>query len=524
MLATLEKNISSDVKQKLESIADAVAGLGFSFTLFTSEKDVVVHRSNGQTKFDHHELFSQINYLFDNEDEGLKAKLLHENIYTFRLDIATDVKTIAVLYGEGDNAEKAGFVCQLFDSFATGLERNIRFEKEVEKISCELSNTYEELSLLYKMSSNMKVGQANSNYLQLACDWLTDLVNVEGIAILIEKRVDTQKKLVLTAGAGLIDVNQQLIQQLHARLLDETDKGRDALLDSDVDSPFKYHWPTRIRNIIAVPLNVGSKVTGLMVAINRVDKPDFNSIDVKLFNSVAHQCAIFIENGNLFQDLKGLLVGSLKALTTSIDAKDKYTRGHSERVAFIAKWIGEKLAETEDINEELIHKIYLAGLLHDIGKIGIPENMLGKPGKLTDEEMKTVKSHPSIGASILSEIKQMQDILPGILFHHERVDGKGYPNQLTGDKIHLIGKIVSVADSFDAMTSKRTYRDAMTLEKAVEQIKDGIGTQFDPLVATAFLESDIYALWTILQDGTSPVWGHGDIVKYSTEAVGALVG
>jgi HD-GYP domain-containing protein (c-di-GMP phosphodiesterase class II) len=118
----------------------------------------------------------------------------------------------------------------------------------------------------------------------------------------------------------------------------------------------------------------------------------------------------------------------------------------------------------------------------------------------------------------------MEGIIPGVLSHHERVDGKGYPNRLNGNQIHLIGKVVSIADSFDAMTSRRIYREAMSIESAVEQIKKGIGTQFDEKIANAFLSSDIHALWEILQDGTSPVWGHSDIIEYSTEAVGVLVG
>ena len=134
------------------------------------------------------------------------------------------------------------------------------------------------------------------------------------------------------------------------------------MLDSEVDAPFKYEWPDRIKNIIAVPLYGNEKISGLMVAINRLDKPDFDSIDVKLFNSVANECAVFIENGRLFTDLKELFIGSLKALTNSIDAKDQYTRGHSERVAFISRWIAERLAEQEPLEEDVIHRIYLAGL------------------------------------------------------------------------------------------------------------------------------------------------------------------
>jgi HD-GYP domain-containing protein (c-di-GMP phosphodiesterase class II) len=260
-----------------------------------------------------------------------------------------------------------------------------------------------------------------------------------------------------------------------------------------------------------------------MVAINRIDKADFDSTDVKLFNSVAGECAVFIENGALFKDLKELFIGSLKALTSSIDAKDKYTHGHSERVAFISRWIAERFAEIEPLDQEHIHKIYLAGLLHDIGKIGIDESVLRKQGKLTAEEREHIRRHPSIGAGILEAIKQMRDIVPGVLCHHERIDGTGYPQGLMGEHIPLAGKVVGLADSFDGMTSKRVYRDAMTVEEALDEIKKGLGTQFDEKIGRLFLKSDVYMLWDIIQNGFSDNYGSFDFSEYGTAAVGVLI-
>jgi HD-GYP domain-containing protein (c-di-GMP phosphodiesterase class II) len=322
-------------------------------------------------------------------------------------------------------------------------------------------------------------------------------------------------------------------------MAEEISKGKEALLDSEVDSPFKYDWPESIRNVMAVPLcgkdktesalgektQDGARTIGMMVAINRIGKQDFDSIDVKLFNSVASSCAVFIENGRLFRDLKELFIGSLKALTNSIDAKDQYTRGHSERVAFISRWIAERLSEKEPLKEEQLHRIYLAGLLHDIGKIGISEAVLCKQGKLTDEEFECIRKHPSIGAGILREIKQMRDIVPGVLCHHERLDGKGYPNGLVGEQVPLIGRIVGLADSFDAMTSRRTYRDARNVEQALAEVEKGLGTQFDEKIGRIFLDSDVYRLWDILQGGPGfvGVYGEGSLSEYGAAAVGTLV-
>ena len=429
------------------------------------------------------------------------------------------------------------YLAEMLRLWVEKFQAETKAEQQIEMVGTELAQTYEELVLLHKLSTNMKVTESDANFLQMACDCLTEIVFVEGIAILLEKSIDDKQQLVVTAGSGLIDIDEQTASILHSGLIEEINSGKEALLDSEVDSAFKYDWPSNIKNIIAVPLyskekaeshfagrtQNGNYVMGLMIAINRIGKQDFDSTDVKLFNSVAGGCAVFIENGRLFKDLKELFIGSLKALTSSIDAKDKYTHGHSERVAFVSRWIAERLSEQDQLDEEQIHIIYLAGLLHDIGKIGIEETVLRKNGKLTEQEFSRIKQHPSIGAGILHEIKQMRDIVPGVLCHHERVDGKGYPEGLIDEQIPLTGKIVGLADSFDAMTSKRTYRDAMSVEQALAEIEKGLGTQFDRKVGRVFLDSDVCQLWDIIQNGFSEIYGSSDSVEYGAAAVGTLI-
>ncbi len=413
---------------------------------------------------------------------------------------------------------------ELVEMFAAQFTHEDRSMSQIEKVGSELAQTYEELALLYNMSTNMKVTQSNATYLQLACDQITQLVDVEGITIFLIKEVeDVEDSLALAAGSGLIAIDLNMADILQMHLMEELGLGKEALLDSMVDSPFKYSWPEGVRNILAVPLQGSDRMVGMMVATNIVDKPDFDSIEVKLFNSVANQCAIFAENNRLFSELKGLFIGSLKALTNSIDAKDPYTRGHSERVAFISRWIAERLAETHSVDEDQVHRIYLAGLLHDVGKIGISESVLCKNGKLNDKERSQIMSHPRIGAGILADIKQMKDIVPGILYHHERSDGKGYPEGLTDKQIPLIGKIVSLADSFDAMTSRRVYRDAMSIDRAIGEIESGLGTQFNREIGEVFLNSDIKKLWSVIQDGFIERWDYSNFDEYGSRAVGTLI-
>lgn len=185
-----------------------------------------------------------------------------------------------------------------------------------------------------------------------------------------------------------------------------------------------------------------------------------------------------------YKELESLFVSLVKVLVNLLDAKSPWTRGHSERVTSYA----EAIAAEMGFDEDEIKNLRLGGLLHDIGKIGTFDNLLDKPARLTDAEFEIVKAHPKRGAEILKEIKQLHPVLPLIKYHHERVDGKGYPDGLEGTKIPLAARILHLADSFDAMTADRPYRPAPGLEYAVSEIKKFSGIQFDPEVVKVFLE------------------------------------
>lgn len=174
----------------------------------------------------------------------------------------------------------------------------------------------------------------------------------------------------------------------------------------------------------------------------------------------------------------------IDAFSICIDGKDSYTNGHSLRVAKYTKLLALKLGESE----ETAQKFYNIALLHDIGKIGISDDILNKPGKLTPEEYDTMKTHAYRGFEILKRVKTQKDIADGAQYHHERFDGRGYPANLSGEKIPWVARIISVADAFDAMSSTRPYRKRLTGDAILKEIKDCSGTQFDPVVAKAFLE------------------------------------
>ena len=184
------------------------------------------------------------------------------------------------------------------------------------------------------------------------------------------------------------------------------------------------------------------------------------------------------------EKLEKAYLESIQTLRYTVEAKDPYTRGHSDRVSEYSELIGKYL----NLSEDDLHKLKIGGLFHDIGKIGVPDSILLKTSRLTDDEYSEIKNHPSIGAHILSNASLFQDIISIVKHHHERYDGFGYPGKLAGEDIPYLARIAAVADSFDAMTSKRTYRDSLTIDILKQEIEKNKGTQFDPKIADVFLD------------------------------------
>jgi HD-GYP domain-containing protein (c-di-GMP phosphodiesterase class II) len=199
---------------------------------------------------------------------------------------------------------------------------------------------------------------------------------------------------------------------------------------------------------------------------------------------MAKQISVLLANVDLYHDLEHFVINMVKSLVYAIEAKDIYTRGHSERVNRYAMLIAERL----QFDEMQKRALNWASILHDVGKIGIPESILSKPDRLNDDEFSKIKEHPKKGHDILKPLEQLAGSMPGILHHHERFDGKGYPHGLKGEKIPFIARIIAVADTFDAITSHRAYRAAKAAQEALAIIEDVSGTQLDPKVVEAFKE------------------------------------
>lgn len=235
---------------------------------------------------------------------------------------------------------------------------------------------------------------------------------------------------------------------------------------------------------LCVPLLANQQVLGVLNIRTKLDGSDFGQQDLELAGQLANIAAAAIENASLHDELQALFLSTVSAMANSIDARDPYTKGHSERVTSYAVMIAEELK----LSTEELELLRYAGLLHDIGKIRIRDHILHKPGRLTDAEFTEMKKHPEYGVEIMQPVKALQHILPAMLHHHERFDGRGYPHGLVKEEIPLSARILCVADCFDAMTSDRPYRKGMPVDDAVGELMRNKHTQFDPLLVDIFLK------------------------------------
>jgi HD-GYP domain-containing protein (c-di-GMP phosphodiesterase class II) len=225
------------------------------------------------------------------------------------------------------------------------------------------------------------------------------------------------------------------------------------------------------------------KVIGVVEVLNKENDGDFNEQDLETLVAVSATAAIAIQNSKLHQSVIDGYKGTIKALAAAIDAKDPYTCGHSQRVVEYALMAGAALS----LSPVELEVLEYAGILHDIGKIGIADNILCKPGNLTEEEYCAIPEHPVIGANIIEGIPFLKEARTLVLYHHERYDGLGYPEGLKGEDIPLGARLLTVADSFDSMTTDRPYHAALNINHALDELRRCAGTQFCPIAVKAFI-------------------------------------
>ncbi|MBD3419412.1 MAG: response regulator [Chitinivibrionales bacterium] len=250
------------------------------------------------------------------------------------------------------------------------------------------------------------------------------------------------------------------------------------------NAPNGNDHPESMQSYIAFPLKTYQRVLGVLNLVRRAPGTDFSGLDLEIINVLASQATIAIENVRLYQNIRDNYLKTIRAFALAVEAKDRYTHGHSENVMNYTV----KLASQMGLNDSEIEKIKYAGLLHDIGKIGVSELILNKPGKLTGAEFEEIKRHPELGARIIADVPFLKSLVPLILHHHEFYNGLGYPEGIAGDDIPYGARILAVCDSFEAMTSDRPYRTALSREKAYSILMENKGIQFDPNIVEVFAD------------------------------------
>jgi putative nucleotidyltransferase with HDIG domain len=229
------------------------------------------------------------------------------------------------------------------------------------------------------------------------------------------------------------------------------------------------------------PVAMKGQLSLVVLLGGRVNSQPYEAVELELLSSLSRTAAVALENANLFQELQDTCLGIIRTLLSTLEAKDTYTRGHTERVAMYSVTMAEEMG----IKGDQLENIRIGATLHDIGKLGVMDKVLNKPAALDREERQHIMSHPARGAAILDGIRFLEPAVDLVRHHHEYIDGTGYPDGLVGDEISIGARIVAVADAFDAMTSGRVYMQAMSVQKAIEALRKRAGKQWDPKVIDA---------------------------------------
>ena len=237
------------------------------------------------------------------------------------------------------------------------------------------------------------------------------------------------------------------------------------------------------KNMVCLPILRTERLLGVLQAINKRHGL-FEEQDLDVLLALANQVAVAIENAKLFAELRDAFYSTAMSLAEAIEKRDPYTGGHTRRVMEYSLLIARRMG----LEEEEMERLRLSSILHDVGKIGVRDSILLKEGPLTEEEYEEIKRHTVVGEQILGHVRQLRDVVPGVKYHHERYDGSGYPEGKCGEEIPLLARIIAVADAFDALTTHRPYRAAMSVHEACKEIEECTSVQFDPEVTKAFLE------------------------------------
>ncbi len=367
------------------------------------------------------------------------------------------------------------------------LKEEIERQERLRELNNELLNRVDEVNTLNRVMEDFASTDSSYGIFNKVVDLGVEELKADKVFFHIYSEEDAS--LVLVAKSSSDYENDDVLKRFGK---DISERAKAYILDSfkSDENPFlmsksgkNNHLDEPVNSFMVVPLKIREKIFGVASAFIFQDGRSFSEKDIYYMNFITQKAASAIENIALYENIYENLFSTLFAFVTALEVRDLYTRKHSTRVAKYAHLIAEEMG----CNEEELDVIHVAGSLHDIGKIGIRDDILLKPGRLTDDEFEKIKEHPVIGADIISKLGLWDREMEIIRHHHERYDGKGYPDGLSGDQIPKLSRVLSVADCYDAMASDRSYRKKMDKNIVLDIIKNNSGTQFDPEAVDAFL-------------------------------------
>lgn len=341
----------------------------------------------------------------------------------------------------------------------------------------ELSDAYEELSLLYRFSGSISGLDVDDICIKVIDEAISSVETKTAAVLLLDEDLN---ELETHSSTGNWDESMNIMWDGSA-FWKAISKRSPVCINKMYGHDLAGSLP-KLGSLVICPMTGKKKVIGVLVVADKADGRDFYSNDIKLIHAIAQQAALFIENAVLSKEMEHFLIGTIKSFVKALEASSFWTAGHTERVTDYALAIGREIG----INPVEHERLKICCLLHDIGKIATPKEILNKPGQLSEEERQVIRRHPSTGAIILGELEKFTDIVECIKYHHEHYDGSESIHGLTGEDIPLPSRILAVADAFDALTSDRPYRKKSSVKEAINEIQDCSGTQFDPKVVFAF--------------------------------------
>ncbi|THB72685.1 MAG: response regulator [Desulfobacteraceae bacterium] len=369
------------------------------------------------------------------------------------------------------------------------LKEEVERQERLKKLNRELIERIDEVNTLNRVMEDFENSDSIYNIFNKVVELGLDVLKSDQVFFHIYPESDQSLIHVASQhkqGEPVIDsmaFSPDVPDQVKAFIMDVIEKDNQPCLVSRESS--RQDLPDGIVSFMVSPLKIKEKTFGVASAFIFQGERSFSEKEIYYMSFITQKAASAIENIILYENISENLFGTLYAFVAALEVRDAYTRQHSTRVAKVADLIGRAMG----CSEEELNVIDVAGRLHDIGKIGIRDEILLKPGRLTKEEYEKIKEHPAIGADIVGKLGLWDKEQVIIRHHHERYDGKGYPDGLAGDKIPRLARILSVADAFDAMASDRAYREKMEISKVVNVIRQCSGTQFDPEVVEAFLST-----------------------------------